>query len=93
MGASSIKIKMKTPGLIIKAENYKIFDGFRKIVGFSHMAGSLKELQKKIDIEPSEFWYILREFYAYHMSLMHINKTIPKKEFWPIMTAPSPYLP
>lgn len=90
---SSSKIKLKTPGLIIKAENYKIFDGLRKIVSLSQLNSPLKELLKKIEVEPSEFWYMLREFYAYHMSLMHINKIVVKKEYWPVMTSPMPYLP
>ncbi len=43
------KFKMKTPGLIIKSENYKIYEGFRKTVASMDIGESLRTIMVKLE--------------------------------------------
>lgn len=74
---TKIKFKMKTPGLIIRAENYKIFEAFKMTMTSLEMNQSMRQLIKNLEpTDPKEFWYMVREFYAYHLCLKTLNKPI-----------------
>lgn len=52
VSSAKIRFKMKTPGLIIKAENYKIYEAFRMAMAPLEISFSLKQLIK--NLEPSD---------------------------------------
>lgn len=80
---------MKTPGLIIKAENYKIYESFKMAMAPLDISQSMRQLTKNLEpTDPREFWYMLREFYAYYLCLKTLDKVLIRQDYWQFATCP-----